>query len=120
MTPRGTLATVWYGAMGATLLVAGLGATFGVARADVPTAGDIAACNQEAREVRDRTATPNAKDEAGADAARKARVGTAGRPAVSGSATQSPDAQIHGMDTEGAKDPAYRAAYRVCMRKNGF
>lgn len=120
MTPRGTLATVWYAAMGATLLVAGLGGIFGVARADVPTAGDIAACNQEAREVRDRTATPNAKDEAGADAARKARVGTAGRPAVSGSATQSPDAQIHGMDTEGAKDPAYRAAYRVCMRKNGF
>ena len=47
-------------------------------------------------------------------------MGTTGRPAMSGSATQSPDAQIHGMDAEGAKDPAYRAAYRVCMRKNGF
>ena len=52
MTPRGTLATVWYAAMVATLLVAGLGGTFGVARADVPTAGDIAACNQEARALR--------------------------------------------------------------------
>ena len=35
-------------------------------------------------------------------------------------ATQSPDPQIHGMDAEGARDPAYRAAYRVCMRKRGL
>jgi hypothetical protein len=37
-----------------------------------------------------------------------------------GQVTHSPDLQIHGMDGEGAKDAAYRAAYRVCMRRDGF
>ena len=111
----------------ATLLVAGLyvGGS-GVAHADVPTVGDIAACNQEARAgFRAGTASPISKDEAGANAARKARAGTvelpsATGPGATGRVTQSPDPQIHGMDVEGAQDAAYRAAYRVCMRKNGF
>ena len=30
------------------------------------------------------------------------------------------DAQLTGMDPDGAKNPAYQAAYRSCMRKSGF
>lgn len=97
----------------AILLLAGLHGALGIAHADVPGAGDIAACNREAQErVRGRAGPPTSKDEAGADAARKAVAGPA--------ETQSGDAQIHGMEGEGAKDAAYRAAYRVCMRRHGF
>lgn len=120
MKPRGTLDTVWYAGMVATLLVGALGGAFGVVHADVPTAGDMAGCNQEAREVGDRAGSPNAKDEAGAEAARRAGAGTVERPAPPGPTTQSADPQIHGMDGEGAKAAAYRAAYRVCMRRSGF
>jgi hypothetical protein len=105
----------------AILLAAGLHGASGIAGADVPTAGDIAACNQEAREgVRGRTASPTSKDEAGADAARTAGAETAEGRGATAAVTQSSDPQIHGMDGEGAKDAAYRAAYRVCMRRNGF
>lgn len=102
----------------ATLLVA---VAFGVAHGDVPTVGDIATCNQVAREgFRGRTVSPTAKDEAAADDARKARPAMVERAGATGHVTQSPDPQIHGMDGEGAKDAAYRAVYRVCMRKKGF
>jgi len=105
----------------ATLFVAGLSGALGIAHADVPTAGDIAACNQEAREgVRGRTVSPTSKDKVDADAARKVRTGTVELPGAAGRVTQSPDPQIHGMDGDGAKDAAYRAVYRVCMRRNGF
>jgi|SRR5690349_13658871 len=105
----------------ATLLVAGLSGAFGIAHADVPTAGDIAACNQEAREgVQGRAVSPISRDQVEADAARKVRTGAVELSGGAGHVTQSPDPQIHGMDGEGAKDAAYRAAYRVCMRRNGF
>jgi hypothetical protein len=88
----------------------------GIAGADVPNDRDIAACNQTAREeFRSRSIAPISKDEAGADAARTAAP--TGGPEH---ATQSPDPQIHGMNGEGARDAAYRAVYRVCMRKSGF
>ena len=109
---RGTLAV---------LLVAGLSGGLGVAYAEVPTAGDIAACNREARErFQSGAASPTSKDEAGADAARKARDETATLPGTSGHPTHSADPQIHGMDGAGAQDAVYRAAYRVCMRRRGF
>jgi hypothetical protein len=105
----------------ATLLVAGLSGALGIAHADVPTAGDIAACNQEAREgARGRAVSPTAKDEVDANAARNVRTAAVAPPGAAGPATQSPDPQIHGMDGDGAKDAAYRAVYRVCMRRNGF
>jgi len=105
----------------ATLLVAGLSGAFGIAHADVPTVGDIAACNREAREgVRGRAVSPTSKDEVDADAARRVSTGTVEARGAAGHGTQSPDAQIHGMDGDGAKDAAYRAVYRVCMRRNGF
>ena len=103
------------------LLVAGLFVAFGIADADVPTAGDIVACNQGARErFPGGSISPTSKDEAEAEAARGARAGAAALPGGTGHVTQSADPQIHGMDGEGAKDAAYRAAYRVCMRKKGF
>ena len=103
------------------LLVTGLSLACGNARADVPTAADIAACNQQAREgLRGRTVFPTRKDEAGADEARKTRAATVEPPGTTEHVMHSPDPQIHGMDGEGAKDAAYRAAYRSCMRKNGF
>src|SRR5262245_16023940 len=83
----------------------------------VPKADDIAACNLEAqRAVRTGTgsvesALPNTKDQSRAAQARET-----GR----GDGAKSDDPQLAGMDPEGAKDAAYQAAYRTCMRKAGF
>jgi hypothetical protein len=105
----------------AILLVAGLAGALGIAHADVPTAGDIAACNRQAQEgVRGRAVSATPRDEAGADAARQAGADTVERRGTTVAVTQSGDPQIHGMEGEGAKDAAYRAAYRVCMRRSGF
>lgn len=99
--------------LGSILLVA-LTATR-AAEGEVPTAADSAACNQEAPSTTKASlATPTAGDHARAD-----RVRADARPADSGT-LRSPDPQIHGMDAEGAKDPAYQAAYRSCMRRMGF
>lgn len=92
----------------ALLLAASTGAT------SVPTAENFAACNAEARDALKRptadsaAASPIMKDEQRAKEARR------------GEPKGSDDAQLTGMDPEGAKDPAYQAAYRSCMRKSGF
>jgi hypothetical protein len=102
------------------LLGGALHGAFDVAHAEVPTAGDVAACNQEARErVQAPAASPTSKDEFAADAARRAGGEATAVHGVS-AVTQSTDPQIHGMDGAGAKDAAYRAVYRVCMRRKGF
>src|SRR5215813_4244640 len=86
----------------------------GVAFPQVPKADDIAACNLEAqRAVRAGTgsaesALPNTKDQNRAAQARETGKGDDAK---------SDDPQLVGMDTEGAKDAAYQAAYRTCMRK---
>ena len=88
-----------------------------VAYPQVPQADDIVACNVEAqRAVRAGTrsaesALPNTKDQS-----RAAEARSSGK----GDGAKSDDAQLAGMDPEGAKDPAYQAAYRTCMRKAGF
>jgi len=93
----------------------------GIAHADVPTVGDMTACNQEARDgSRQRSASPTSKDQVDAEAARRGRDGGAVPQGSTAAVTQSEDPQIHGMDVQGATDAAYRAAYRVCMRKRGF
>jgi hypothetical protein len=93
----------------------------GIARADVPTIGDMTACNQEAREgSRNRSASPTSKDQTDAKAARLERDSTPVPPGATAAGTKSEDPQIHGMDAQGATDAAYRAAYRVCMRQRGF
>lgn len=80
----------------------------------VPTAENFAACNAEARDaVKSRSpdsaaASPLMKDRQRADEARR------------GQGSRSDDPQLTGIDPDGAKDPAYQAAYRSCMRKSGF
>ena len=92
-----------------------------IVHADVPTTFDMTACNQEAREeFRDRSASPTSKDQVDAESARRGRQGTTSLPGATDAVTQSEDPQIHGMDAQRATDAAYRAAYRVCMRKRGF
>ena len=78
----------------------------------VPTAADVAACNDEAPAVvKIGAASPTTNDHARAKGAR------AGAPATG---VESSDPQIHGMNGEGAKDATYQAAYRSCMRRKGF
>ena len=97
-------------------------ATADVAYPQVPKAEDIAACNKEAqRAARDAagsrdSAVPTTKDQGRAAAARGAEA----KAQRSDGGTKSEDPQLAGMDPEGAKDPAYQAAYRTCMRKSGF
>jgi hypothetical protein len=87
----------------------------------VPTATDYASCNEEARDaLKSGSASPTTKDEARAKGAREGQGAATPRTDSSGKVTQSPDPQLEGMDTEGAKEPAYQAAYRSCMRKRGF
>ena len=105
----------------AILLGVALYLTPGIAHADVPTVGDMTACNQEARDgSQQRSTSPTSKDQVDAEAARRGRAGGVIPQGSTAAVTQSEDPQIHGMDVQGATDAAYRAAYRVCMRKRGF
>jgi hypothetical protein len=88
---------------------------------EVPTATDYAACNEEALDaLKSGSASPTTKDEARAEGAREGQGAASPRTDSTGKITQSPDPQLEGMDAEGAKNPAYQAAYRSCMRKKGF
>ena len=95
-------------------LVAALLLAASTATTSVPTAENFAACNAEARDAVRRpsadspAASPIIKDEQRAGDARR------------GEPNRSDDAQLTGIDAEGAKNPAYQAAYRSCMRKSGF
>src|SRR5690242_701635 len=97
-------------------------ATWSIGYPQVPRADDIAACNAEAqRAVHAGTGSaesplPTAKDHTRAADARS----TTGPGQYGGGGAAADDAQLSGMNTEGAKDPAYQAAYRTCMRKAGF
>jgi hypothetical protein len=100
-----------------------VGLTFAAARAadgEVPTAADMAACNEEApQSVKTGRASPTAADRARAEHARSAVV-PADTLRVAGTTIESPDPQVHGMAKEGAKNAAYQAGYRSCMRRKGF
>ena len=90
----------------------------GPADAQVPTAADYAACNQEAPDaVKARTASPTTGDLARADTVRADITTSVGNKAT---VIESSDPQIHGMSAEGARTAAYQAAYRSCMRRKGF
>ena len=97
-------------------------ATFSVGYPQVPKAEDVAACNKEAQRAvvtgtaSGDSAVPTAKDHSRAAEARGAD--TTAHNIAGG--VKSDDPQHAGMDTEGAKDPVYQAAYRTCMRKAGF
>ena len=96
----------------ATILLIATGATTG--QRSVPTAENFAACNAEARDALKR----GADDSASASPIMKdhQRAGEARR----GDANAGDDPQLAGIDADGAKQPAYQAAYRTCMRKSGF
>jgi hypothetical protein len=97
-------------------------ATSGVGYPQVPKAEDIAACNAEAQHAVNAGTTsgdsplPTAKDHSRASEARSTKA----TEQDAGGGAKSDDPQRSGMNTEGAKDPAYQAAYRTCMRKGGF
>jgi hypothetical protein len=87
---------------------------------EVPTAADFAACNEEAPQaVKAGMASPIMGDHIRADSARAAAM-TTNSIDFRGKVVESSDPQIHGMAAEGAKDAAYQAAYRSCMRRKGF
>ncbi|HET7342838.1 MAG TPA: hypothetical protein VFL90_15345 [Methylomirabilota bacterium] len=77
---------------------------------------DVKACNDEAKAMVQKgaaspaTPEPTAKDERRAAESRGGGV----------SASPSEDPQVEGIDREGAKSPLYQAAYRSCMRRNGY
>ena len=102
-----------------TLIVLVSIAAAGTAHGQVPTAADFDACNDEAPAVaRAGGASPTTGDHA---RAKGARAGTTTGPgAFAVPLVESSDPQIRGMNAEGAKDPAYQAAYRSCMRRKGF
>ncbi len=92
----------------------------GTADAQVPTAADFAACNAEApTAVKAGSASPTTHDLARADTLQRAAM-TPSPGHDKGPGIESTDPQIHGMSTEGAKNAAYQAAYRSCMRRKGF
>ena len=97
-------------------------ATSSVAYPEVPNAQDIAACNVEAQSAVSATTAsgdspqPNTKDHSRAAEARRTKT----TAPTAGGGTNSDDPQRAGMNVDGAKDPAYQAAYRTCMRKAGF
>jgi hypothetical protein len=97
-------------------------ATPSVVYPQVPKAEDIAACNAEAeRAVRAGTASRDAAQPTAKDHHRAAQArGTETTAQSVGGGVTSDDPQLRGMSSEGAKDPAYQAAYRTCMRKAGF
>jgi hypothetical protein len=84
---------------------------------EVPTPADVAACNEHAPEVmKTGSASPTVGDHARAESAR----GEATTVNATEKVIESSDPQIHGMEAEGAKNAAYQAAFRSCMRRKGF
>ena len=93
----------------------------GAAHGQVPTAADVAACNEAApRAVKAGSASPTSGDQARADTARGAMAAKSVSETPAASLVESSDPQIHGMQRAGANDAAYQAAYRSCMRRKGF
>jgi hypothetical protein len=119
MRPRGV----------APVLAAGLALLAGGAFAQTgPTLTDIATCNEEAMARAGqpgalpgprpgRPAQPPAGNARGSALDPPTSGGVGEKTDPTGSIiTQSPDPLLKGMDAERADDPAYRAAYRQCMK----
>ncbi|HTO13520.1 MAG TPA: hypothetical protein VMQ51_18250 [Candidatus Binatia bacterium] len=106
------------------ILLASLAVTR-TAGGQVPTAADIAACNEDApRAMKAGSASPTGEDHARADTARGGASPTSATAAIAAAGpagvVESSDPQIHGMRRAGAGNAAYQAAYRSCMRRKGF
>lgn len=113
--------------LGATALAAALVLPFGAnARAAEPTLTDIAGCNEEAAAKTGASALPRVAAPAPSMAGSAPIVegerdlpkkGTGEKSDPTGSiVTESADPLAKGMDAQRASDPAYREAYRACMR----
>lgn len=115
--------------------------TFAPAAAQVPMPADMKSCNEKAKsELETASASPRTEIERPyvdppkaeppkTDPAREGALAPSPRPAdregsaptdATGSVTGSADPQLEGLDAEAGKDPAYRAAYKACMRQSGF
>jgi hypothetical protein len=92
-----------------------------------PTLSDIAGCNEQAAQKTGASALPAPPGARGPEVARRAPDDSRQPrelPAMPGEKTdptgaiitRSPDPLLKGMDAGKADDPAYRAAYRECMR----
>lgn len=113
--------------------------TFSTSAAQVPKPEDMTSCNEKAKSELEtasasprtdgdvlKPGTPDAKGGVTAGSpplnpnAESPRPAETGKPAATTVAAQDKDPQLQGIDAEGAKDPAYIAAYKGCMRKAGF
>ena len=83
-----------------------------------PELGDVQTTLKAAvAEARDAVKRPTADSPAASPIMKDSqRAGEARR----GEPRRTDDAQLTGIDPDGAKKPAYQAAYRSCMRKSGF
>lgn len=112
--------------------------TLGPALAQVPGPADMKSCNEKAKsELETASASPRTEIErpyveppkpepprgelakGDAPSPRPADQGAAASGAT-GTVSGVADPQLEGMDAEAGKDPAYRAAYKACMRQSGF
>jgi hypothetical protein len=104
----------------ALMLLVSIGAA-SAAHGQVPTVADFAACNDEAPTVaRAGAVSPTTADRTRAKDARAGSATTGAGDFKPPSLIESSDPQIHGMSVDGARDAAYQAAYRACMRRRGF
>jgi len=91
-----------------------------------PTLTDIAACNEQAAaqtggSALPRAATPTAPPAGGAPIVEgerdlPKRAGSEKSDPTGSIVTESTDPLVKGMDAQKASDPAYRTAYRECMK----
>jgi hypothetical protein len=103
------------------VLLLSLAAT-GRVHGEVPTAVDVAFCNQLAPQaIKTGSASPIMGDHDHTRAERaRGQATTTTSTDVTSKAIESSDPQIHGMEGNGAKNAVYQAAYRSCMRRKGF
>jgi hypothetical protein len=101
------------------------------AAAQVPKPEDMKSCNEKAKsELSTASASPRLEPEAkgGLNAGTppidphgsSPRPAESGKPPATSVAAEEKDPQLQGIDPEGARDPAYVAAYKTCMRQAGF
>ena len=112
--------------VGAVIAAAALALPAGRALAAEPTLTDIAACNEQATAKTDGSALPRAGSPAPPRSSAPIVEGERDLPKKgeksdpTGSiVTESSDPLVKGMDAQRAGDPAYRAAYRDCMKARG-
>jgi hypothetical protein len=115
--------------IGASLALVFLAVSTGAAQ--VPKPEDMTSCNEQAKsELETASASPRSEPVARGGAttgtppinpgAESPRPTDSGKAPATSVAAQEKDPQLQGIDPEGAKDPAYVAAYKACMRKAGF